>query len=50
MEKQVRNKHKQWIAVERYRLRCVSEWPDSNYKQATLAAILSALESLSNGF
>jgi len=37
---------KQWVAMEHYRLHMVDEWPDSPYKQATLAAIQSTLASL----
>jgi hypothetical protein len=35
-----------WIAVEHYRLHTVEEWPDGPYKEATLAAIHSALAGL----
>jgi hypothetical protein len=38
--------HRQWIAMEHYRLHCVEQWPDSLYKQAVLEAIHSALEGL----
>mgnify|MGYP001544346772 CR=1 FL=1 len=38
-----------WISMEHYRLHLVEEWPDSPYKQATLAAIRSAIGSLSCG-
>jgi hypothetical protein len=38
--------HRQWIAMEHYRLHCVEHWPDSPYKQAVLEAIHSALERL----
>jgi hypothetical protein len=38
--------HRQWIAMEHYRLHCVEQWPDSPYKQAVLGAIHSALERL----
>jgi hypothetical protein len=37
----------QWIASEHYRLHTVEGWPDSPYKEATLRAIHSTLESLS---
>ncbi len=37
----------QWILMEHYRLHTVETWPDSPYKRATLAAIHSSLESLS---
>ena len=40
---------KQWIAMEHYRLHTVELWPESDYKQAMLAAIRSTLESLSTG-
>ena len=36
----------EWIAMEHYRLRTVEAWPDSPYKDATLAAIRSALAGL----
>jgi hypothetical protein len=36
-----------WLAMERYRLRCAEAQPDSPYKRATVAAIWSAMESLS---
>jgi hypothetical protein len=36
----------QWIKVEYYRLDCAERWPDSDYKEAVLAAIHSALKSL----
>jgi hypothetical protein len=38
--------HRQWIAMEHYRLHCVEQWPDSPYKQAVFEAIHSALERL----
>jgi len=38
----------QWIAVEHYRLHTIEEWPDSPYKEATLAAIHAALTSLAS--
>jgi hypothetical protein len=41
------NMQNQWVAMEHYRLHVVEEWPDSPYKQATLAAIQSTLTSLS---
>lgn len=37
----------QWLAMERYRLQCAEVQPDSPYKRATVAAIRSAMESLS---
>ncbi len=37
---------KQWVALEHYRLHLVEGWPDTPYKQATLAAIQSTLASL----
>ena len=36
-----------WLAMERYRLQCAAVQPDSPYKRATVAAIRSAMESLS---
>ena len=36
-----------WLAMERYRLQCAEVQPDSPYKRATVAAIRSAMESLS---
>jgi len=36
----------QWIKVEHYRLHCAERWPDSDYKEAVLAAIHSALKTL----
>ena len=36
----------QWLLMEHYRLHIVEGWPDGAYKQATLAAIHSTLESL----
>jgi hypothetical protein len=39
----------QWINVEHYRLDCAERWPDSDYKQAVLAAIHSALKTLEAG-
>jgi len=38
--------HRQWIAMEHYRLHSIENWPDSPYKRAVLAAIHSTLESL----
>ena len=35
-----------WINVEHYRLDCAERWPDSNYKEAVLAAIHSTLKTL----
>jgi hypothetical protein len=35
-----------WINVEHYRLNCVERWPDSDYKEAVLAAIHSTLKTL----
>jgi hypothetical protein len=35
-----------WIAVEHYRLHLVERWPNSPRKEATLAAVYSALASL----
>jgi hypothetical protein len=36
-----------WIAMEYHRLHVVEKWPDSPRKEANLAAIRSALASLS---
>lgn len=36
----------QWLQVEYYRLNCVETWEDGPRKQATRAAILSAIASL----
>lgn len=36
----------QWLQVEYYRLHCVETWEDGPRKQATRAAILSAIASL----
>jgi hypothetical protein len=36
----------QWIKVEHYRLHCAERWPDSDYKEAVLAAIHSVLKTL----
>ena len=41
------DKHlEQWIKVEHYRLHCAERWPESDYKQAVLAAIHSTLKAL----
>jgi hypothetical protein len=37
----------QWLQIEYYRLDCVEAWEDGARKQATRAAILSAIASLS---
>ncbi len=37
-----------WLEMEHNRLHCVRQWPDSPYKQATLAAILHQLKYLEN--
>ena len=40
----VRETHRrQWEAVERGRLQCVEQWPESDYKRAVLSAILASL-------
>ena len=39
----------QWASMEHYRLDVVSAWPPGPYKEATLAAIHSALASLEPG-
>ena len=36
----------QWIKMEHYRLHCAERWPDSDYKEAVLAAIRSTLNTL----
>jgi hypothetical protein len=36
----------QWIKVEHYRLNCAEQWPESDYKEAVLAAIRSTLKTL----
>lgn len=36
----------QWIRMEHYRLHCAERWPNSDYKEAVLAAIRSALNTL----
>ena len=36
----------QWIKMEHYRLHCAEQWPDSDYKEAVLAAIHSVLKTL----
>jgi hypothetical protein len=38
--------HRQWIAMEHYRLHCAEQWPDSPYKRAVLEAIQSTLKRL----
>jgi hypothetical protein len=38
---------KQWMAMEHYRLHAVQEWPDTEHKRITVAAIRSTLERLS---
>jgi hypothetical protein len=41
------DKHlEQWINVEHYRLHCSERWPESDYKEAVLAAIHSTLKTL----
>jgi hypothetical protein len=35
----------QWLSMEHYRLHMVEEWPDGFYKEATLAAIHSAMSA-----
>ena len=37
----------QWLQIEYYRLDCVETWEDGPRKQATRAAILNAIASLS---
>ena len=36
----------QWIKMEHYRLHYAERWPDSDYKEAVLAAIRSTLNTL----
>jgi len=36
----------QWIKMEHYRLHCAEQWPDGDHKEAVLAAIRSALNTL----
>lgn len=36
-----------WLAIEYYRLDCVETWEDGPRKEATRAAILSAIASVS---
>ena len=36
----------QYVKLEHYRLHCAELWPDSPHKEAVLAAVHSALESL----
>ena len=36
----------EWLAMEQYRLDCVEEWGEGRRKQATRAAILSTIASL----
>jgi hypothetical protein len=38
--------HRQWIAMEHYRLHSIEHWPDSPYKKAVLEAIHSTLATL----
>ena len=38
--------YSRWIEMEKYRLNCVREWTESPYQQATLRAILDALDRL----
>ena len=41
------DKHlEQWIKVEHYRLHSAERWPESDYKEAVLAAIHSTLKTL----
>ncbi len=37
----------QWDAMCRYRLQCVEQWPESDYKVAVLAAIRSSMDRFS---
>jgi hypothetical protein len=36
----------QWIRVEHYRLHCAERWPDSDHKEAVLAAVHSSFKTL----
>jgi hypothetical protein len=36
----------QWTKMGHYRLHCAERWPDSDYKEAVLAAIRSTLNTL----
>ena len=36
----------QWTKMGLYRLHCAERWPDSDYKEAVLAAIRSTLNTL----
>ena len=36
----------QWIKMEHYRMHCAGLWPDSDFKEAVLAAIHSTLNTL----
>ena len=38
--------HRDWLAMEHYRLHLIERWPDSPRKVAGLAAVHSTLESL----
>lgn len=38
--------YQEWIQMEHYRFHLVEDWPESPYKQATLAAIRSSLRTL----
>jgi hypothetical protein len=38
--------HKQWIAMEHYRLHCAEQWPASPYKRTVIEAIHSTLKAL----
>ena len=41
------DKHlEQWMQVEHYRLHCAEQWPESDYKEAVLAAIHCTLKTL----
>jgi hypothetical protein len=36
----------EWLAMEHYRMHLIEEWPDGPRKEAGLASVRSALESL----
>jgi hypothetical protein len=38
----------QWLMIEHSRLHTVEAWPESAHRRATLAAVLSAIKSLSS--
>lgn len=38
--------HRDWLAMEHYRMHVMEQWPDSPRKAAGLAAVRSTIESL----